>query len=356
VKVPDTLIRWDLGDIAKLAASIADVGLLQPVVVLADDTLVAGRRRIEAARQLGWDVIPVRVVRDLTDAAKILRAQRDENTCRKAYLPSEAVALKKALDAIEAPKAKARQTTGQRKGRESYKRSRKTAEKSEENPKNAVPPKLGGTETNGQSNTSSGHSSGRRAAAKETGLAPETIRKAEQVVAAAEAEPEKFSDLKEQMDATGKVDPAFKELKKRKAEIARCPFGIPLTDDNRPPFDALDLFGQAKKHFLELRRVVDLIAKSAGGPVYRRELQLSSKGGKETYYCTFLSDAERKLKSAAPYCSVCPYCHSKQAGAVFPLCRVCLGNGWVTESVFDKSAVLPAEHLAALNELKGVGE
>ena len=46
--------RRDHGDLAGLAASIAEVGLLHPVVVRDDGTLIAGERRLRACQQLGW--------------------------------------------------------------------------------------------------------------------------------------------------------------------------------------------------------------------------------------------------------------------------------------------------------------
>jgi ParB family chromosome partitioning protein len=46
--------RKDMGDIDGLARSIAEVGLLQPVVVTPAGILVAGRRRFEAHRRLKW--------------------------------------------------------------------------------------------------------------------------------------------------------------------------------------------------------------------------------------------------------------------------------------------------------------
>lgn len=81
--------REELGDIEALAASIDAVGLLHPVVVTADYTLVAGDRRLAAAQQLGWAEVPVTVV-DLTTVADVLRAEADENTCRKGLTPYEA--------------------------------------------------------------------------------------------------------------------------------------------------------------------------------------------------------------------------------------------------------------------------
>lgn len=103
--------RTDLGDIAALARSIADVGLLNPITLTHDCRLVAGQRRLEAFRSLGWDTIPVRFVDSLDDAARLLRAERDENTERKEMLPSEKASLGEALYEIEAGEAKERQGT-----------------------------------------------------------------------------------------------------------------------------------------------------------------------------------------------------------------------------------------------------
>src|SRR6516225_7356473 len=47
--------RKDLGDIEALARSIEEVGLLHPVVVTPDGTLIAGERRIAAYKHLGRD-------------------------------------------------------------------------------------------------------------------------------------------------------------------------------------------------------------------------------------------------------------------------------------------------------------
>ena len=44
--------RREMGDIAGLAASIAELGLLHPIVVRPDGKLIAGERRLLAAAQL----------------------------------------------------------------------------------------------------------------------------------------------------------------------------------------------------------------------------------------------------------------------------------------------------------------
>lgn len=103
--------RKDLGDLQDLMDSIEDVGLLHPVTITSDSRLVAGQRRIEACRRLGWDSIQVRIAANLDEAAALLRAERDENTCRKEMLPSEKAALGEALYAIHTAEAKQRQGT-----------------------------------------------------------------------------------------------------------------------------------------------------------------------------------------------------------------------------------------------------
>jgi ParB family chromosome partitioning protein len=58
----DHCYRRDLGDIPGLAASIREFRLLRPVLITSDGRLVAGRRRLEACKLLGWTTIPVNVV------------------------------------------------------------------------------------------------------------------------------------------------------------------------------------------------------------------------------------------------------------------------------------------------------
>jgi hypothetical protein len=88
--------RQDLGDIDGLAKNIAEVGLLHPVVVTPDIVLIAGARRLAACKQLGWDEIPVTVVK----LAEIVRGEFAENTQRKDWTPSEMVAIKRAIEPL----------------------------------------------------------------------------------------------------------------------------------------------------------------------------------------------------------------------------------------------------------------
>lgn len=107
--------RKDLGDVSELAASIVEIGLLNPITVTSYHggfRLVAGERRLTAFRSLGLTEIPCRVARDIVEARDLLVAERDENTQRKEMLPTEATALGMAIEEMERPAALERKRHG----------------------------------------------------------------------------------------------------------------------------------------------------------------------------------------------------------------------------------------------------
>lgn len=112
IVIPKDRARKDLGDIEALAASIEQVGLLQPVVLDKNNRLIAGRRRIEAMRKLNCDDVRAVVVDGLEDAVQALKAERDENTCRKDFEPEEAIRLGMRLLTLEQPAAAERKRAG----------------------------------------------------------------------------------------------------------------------------------------------------------------------------------------------------------------------------------------------------
>ena len=75
-------VRKNLGDLASLMESLRRHGLLNPVVINTRNELVAGHRRIESAKRLGWSMIEVRIVegKDKTD---LIEMEIEENTQRK---------------------------------------------------------------------------------------------------------------------------------------------------------------------------------------------------------------------------------------------------------------------------------
>jgi hypothetical protein len=175
-------MRTGLGRLDSLAASMADLGQLQPVVVTQHGTLIAGQRRCEAARRLGWTEIEAVLVDGLDDAARKLKAERDENTERLALSPSEMVATGKALKALEQPEADKRKLAGLKKGKS-------RAGNFPSRGKGRVFDKIGAA----------------------LGVSGKTFAKAEAVVDAAAADPS-LKPLVEEMDTTGKVDKSYQDL------------------------------------------------------------------------------------------------------------------------------------------------
>jgi len=88
----------DQDQVARLAESIDEVGLLNPITVYAREIirngqaadgygLVAGAHRLEACKRLGWQELPAIVV-DLDDDERII-AECDENLCGTKLTASE---------------------------------------------------------------------------------------------------------------------------------------------------------------------------------------------------------------------------------------------------------------------------
>jgi N6-adenosine-specific RNA methylase IME4 len=168
--------RKDMGDLDGLAASIADIGLLHPVVVRPDGRLIAGERRLRACKQLGWQRVPATIV----DLDEVVRGEFHENTLRKDLLPSEIFAIGSVIEKIERERAKARMSEGARCG-------------------NLATPSEAGRS--------------RDKAAAFAGVSGRHYDKIAAIVAAAEAEPEKFGRILADMDRTGRVNGPFKRLK-----------------------------------------------------------------------------------------------------------------------------------------------
>lgn len=68
------------GDVGTLAASMAVEGLRHPVLVMPSGDILDGKRRIMAARSLGWQTIPARQVQYVEEAALAILAAQDEHT------------------------------------------------------------------------------------------------------------------------------------------------------------------------------------------------------------------------------------------------------------------------------------
>ena len=206
--------RKDLGDVRELADSIEKVGLLHPIVVLGDKRLVVGQRRLEAFKLLGRDKIPANVAANVEEAY-LLAAERDENTCRKAFTPSEIGSLTLEITKRERPAAAARmKASAQKAGKKS----------------GAIRASNGGANCPSVKRDESKRATA--IAAQAAGVSRHTAERAAAVVASGDKK------LIAQMDRTGKVNSAHRSLLNRKkaaelekkaaAAVAARPNGDPV--------------------------------------------------------------------------------------------------------------------------------
>ena len=75
-------LRDDMGDIAALAESIREHGLLHPITVDEEGVLIAGGRRLAAMRRLGFETVPARHWQTLDENDRRL-IELEENLQRK---------------------------------------------------------------------------------------------------------------------------------------------------------------------------------------------------------------------------------------------------------------------------------
>jgi ParB family chromosome partitioning protein len=128
---------------------------------------------LKACQLLGWTEVPVTFV----DIDQIARGEIAENGQRKNFTPSEVVAIAATVEARERELARERMTLGK------------------------VSP---GSER--------GRTRDKIAAA--LGISGRSLEKAQQVVAAAERDPERYGCLVETMDRTGNINQPYIELRR----------------------------------------------------------------------------------------------------------------------------------------------
>ena len=95
-------IRKEMGDIAALAESLKRFGQISPIVITKNNVLVAGERRLEAARSLGWTSINT-VVADIPDELTMLEYEQEENTQRLGFTSEEAEEAAKRIERLSNP-------------------------------------------------------------------------------------------------------------------------------------------------------------------------------------------------------------------------------------------------------------
>ncbi|MDC7226688.1 MAG: ParB N-terminal domain-containing protein [Spirochaetales bacterium] len=95
-------LRRDLGDLDELAESLQKHGLLNPIIVNNKKVLLAGERRLESAKLLGWKTIPVRIL-DNPSTIQSLEIEIEENMHRKAFTPDETIDAFDKLEKLRNP-------------------------------------------------------------------------------------------------------------------------------------------------------------------------------------------------------------------------------------------------------------
>jgi len=95
-------IRKDLGDLEPLKNSLMAYGLLNPITLNSHLELIAGERRLQAAKQLGWSNINAVIVDNLNETEE-LEIELEENNQRKEFTSEELLEGYRRLDKLRNP-------------------------------------------------------------------------------------------------------------------------------------------------------------------------------------------------------------------------------------------------------------
>ena len=88
VNIKDIIVkkraRKDEGDLTTLMESLDKIGQLNPIILNSKMELIAGYRRLTAAKKLGWTKISATII-EIHDKADMLAIEIDENVQRLAF-------------------------------------------------------------------------------------------------------------------------------------------------------------------------------------------------------------------------------------------------------------------------------
>ena len=96
-------VRQDLGDLENLKDSLKTYGLLNPITLNADMELVAGQRRLEAAKGIGWETINAVILDRSVPKVQQLELELEENNQRKDFSDEELMAGYERLGKLRNP-------------------------------------------------------------------------------------------------------------------------------------------------------------------------------------------------------------------------------------------------------------
>lgn len=95
-------VRKDLGNLEDLKNSLRRYGLLNPITLNGKYELVAGERRLEAAKAIGWTSINANIIENLSEIAQ-LEMEIEENNQRKEFTDDELFEGYKRLERLRNP-------------------------------------------------------------------------------------------------------------------------------------------------------------------------------------------------------------------------------------------------------------
>lgn len=95
-------IRQDMGELEPLIDSLRRYGLLNPITIDDKNHLIAGGRRLLAAKALGWTFINANVINS-TSNIQALEMELEENNQRKEFTTDELLSGYKKLDKLNNP-------------------------------------------------------------------------------------------------------------------------------------------------------------------------------------------------------------------------------------------------------------
>lgn len=96
-------VRRDLGDLTSLKDSMHRYGLMNPITLNSNYELVAGERRLEAAKSLGWERINANILDSNVDNIRQLEMELEENNQRKEFTDEELMEGYKRLEKLKNP-------------------------------------------------------------------------------------------------------------------------------------------------------------------------------------------------------------------------------------------------------------
>ena len=82
-------VRKDLGDLGPLNDSLRNYGLLNPITLDKNNVLIAGERRLEAAKSIGWESINAIIIHRTIDKVSKLEMELEENNQRTEFTDEE---------------------------------------------------------------------------------------------------------------------------------------------------------------------------------------------------------------------------------------------------------------------------